>query len=212
MIDWYIEGTQFGNCNCSYGCPCQFEAESTYDDCIGFEVVHIEKGHFGDVDLGGLNVAMLTGTAEPVHEGKSSLQVVIDELADSQQRKSLKQILHGKDTEDAATHWWVYCMLADIIHPALYKPIEFNIDIEARTAAVKIPGVLESTGRPIIAAHSGKEHRVAIRIANGIEFEIAEMGSASSKTGSESAIRLDIEDRFGQFNRIRLSGSGVIHR
>jgi hypothetical protein len=211
MIDWYIEGTQFGNCNCAYGCPCQFEAEPTYDDCIGFEVVHIEKGHYGDVDLGGLNVAMLTGTEEPVHEGKGNLQVVIDELADSQQRNSLVQILHGKETEDAATHWWVYCMLADIIHPALYKPIEFNVDIEARTALVNIPGVLESTGRPIIAAHSGKEHRVAIRITNGIEFEISEMGSASSKTGSESAVRLDIEDRYGQFNRIRLSGSGVIH-
>ncbi len=211
MIDWYIEGTQFGNCNCAYGCPCQFEAESTYDDCIGFEVVHIDKGHFGDVDLGGLDVAMLTGIAEPVHEGKGNLQVVIDELADSQQRKALKQILHGKETADAATHGWVYCMLADIIHPTLYKPIEFDIDIEARTAAVNIPGVLESTGRPIIAAHSGKEHRVAIRITNGIEFEISEMGSASSQTGNESAVRLDIEDRYGQFNRIRLSGSGVIH-
>ena len=102
-------------------------------------------------------------------------------------------------------------MLADIIHPTLYRSIKFDIDIEARTAAVSIPGVLESAGRPIIAAHSGKEHRVAIRITKGIEFEIAEMGSASSKTGSESAVRLDIEDRFGQFNRIRLSGSGVIH-
>ena len=26
MIDWYIEGSEFGNCNCSFGCPCQFEA------------------------------------------------------------------------------------------------------------------------------------------------------------------------------------------
>jgi hypothetical protein len=103
-------------------------------------------------------------------------------------------------------------MLADILHPTLYKPIKFGIDIEARTAEVKIPGVLESTGSPIISAHSGKEHRVAIRITNGIEFKIAEMGSASSKTGSESAVKLDIEDRYGQFNRIRLTGSGVVHR
>jgi hypothetical protein len=57
LIDWYIEGSQFGNCNCAYGCPCQFEAESTYDECIGFEVIRIDKGHFGDVDLSGLNVA-----------------------------------------------------------------------------------------------------------------------------------------------------------
>ena len=211
MIDWYIEGVQFAHCNCAYGCPCQFEAESTYDDCIGFEVVRIDKGHFADVDLSGLNVAMLTGIAEPVHEGKGNLQVIIDELADSQQRKSLDQILHGKETEDGATHWWVYSMLTDIIHPTLYKSIKFEIDIEARTAEVNIPDVLESTGRPIIAAHSGKEHKIAIRITNGIEFEIAEMGSASSKTGNESAVRLDIEDRYGQFNRIRLTGSGVVH-
>ena len=211
MIDWYIEGVQFGNCNCAYGCPCQFEAESTYDDCVGFEVLRIDEGHFGDVDLSGLNVAMLTGIEEPVHEGKGNIQVVIDELANSQQRTALKQILHGKETEDAATHWWVYCMLAEFIHPTLYKSIKFEIDIEARTAAVIIPGVLKSTGRPIIAAHSGKEHRVAIRISNGIEFESSEMGSASSKTGNESAVRLDIEDRYGQFNQIKLSGSGVIH-
>lgn len=24
-VDWYIEGKQFGNCNCNYSCPCQFE-------------------------------------------------------------------------------------------------------------------------------------------------------------------------------------------
>lgn len=211
MIDWYIEGVQFGNCNCDYGCPCQFEAEPTYDECVGFEVVRIDRGHFGDVVLNGLNVAMLTGTEGPVHEGKGNLQVIIDERADPQQRISLEKILHGKETEDAATHWWVYCMLADVIHPTLFKSIKFEIDIEARTAEVSIPNVLVSTGRPIIAEHSGKEHRIAIKITNGIEFEIAEMGSASSKTGDESAVELDIEDRYGQFNRIILNGSGVVH-
>jgi hypothetical protein len=24
-VDWYVEGIEFGNCNCVYGCPCQFE-------------------------------------------------------------------------------------------------------------------------------------------------------------------------------------------
>ena len=25
MIDWEIEGLAFGNCNCDWTCPCQFE-------------------------------------------------------------------------------------------------------------------------------------------------------------------------------------------
>ena len=57
--DWYIEGIEFGNCNCAYGCPCQFEALPTHGDCRGFEVLRIDKGHFGDVKLDGLNIAML---------------------------------------------------------------------------------------------------------------------------------------------------------
>ena len=28
-IDWHIKGRQFGNCNCNYGCPCQFNAPPT---------------------------------------------------------------------------------------------------------------------------------------------------------------------------------------
>ena len=25
-VEWEIKGTEFANCNCSYGCPCQFNA------------------------------------------------------------------------------------------------------------------------------------------------------------------------------------------
>ena len=50
-----------------------------------------------------------------------------------------------------------------IIPPGLdrFKPFEFAVDIEGRTARVSIPGVLESTGRPIISPATGDEHRVA---------------------------------------------------
>ncbi|MCP4800427.1 MAG: DUF1326 domain-containing protein [bacterium] len=41
MIDWYVEGLQFGNCVCAYGCPCQFEALPTHGYCEGFEAVSL---------------------------------------------------------------------------------------------------------------------------------------------------------------------------
>ena len=95
-------------------------------------------------------------------------------------------------TDEAATHWWVFRAMSDTVHPTLYKRIEYEVDLEARTGRTSIPGVLESTGRPIKPPHSESEHRVRIEIPNGIEFEVAEMGSASSRTGPESAIKLDL--------------------
>ncbi len=53
-VDWSVKGVEFGNCNCDFGCPCQFEALPTHGRCEGFEVTRIDEGHFGDVRLDGL--------------------------------------------------------------------------------------------------------------------------------------------------------------
>ena len=207
--DWYVEGVEFGNCNCIYGCPCQFEGLPTDGRCYGFEVLRIERGRFGDVKLDGLNVAMLYAWPGPIFEGGGQMQVVVDERADDRQREALRAIMHGEETDDGATHWWVYRAMSDTVHPLLVKRIDCEVDIDARTASVSIPGVLESTGRPIKSPSTGQDHRVRIDIPNGIEFELAEVGSAS--TTATAAIRFDLKDSYGQFNRLRHSGRGVVH-
>ena len=189
MIDWYIEASEFGTCNCDYGCPCQFEADPTHGNCRGFEALHIEKGHYGEIDLTGINIAMFYAWPGLISEGKGELQVIIDESANPEQRQALETVMHGKQTEEAATHWWVFNAMSDTIHPTLYLPIDFEVDINNVTAKVSIPGVLESTGEPIRPDHtSDAVHRAQIVIPNGIEFELAEMASGSAKTGDQSAV------------------------
>jgi hypothetical protein len=208
-VDWHVEGVSFGNCNCSYGCPCQFEERPTHGSCRGFEVLRIDKGHFGDVKLDGLKCAVTYAWPGPIFEGKGELQAIIDERADTAQRDALTRILHGEETDEGATHWWVFRAMSDTVHPPLFKPIEYEIDIEARTARVVVPGVLESTGTPIRSPATGQPHRVRIDIPNGIEFEIAEIGSATTR--SSGAVPLDLRDSYGQFNLLRHSGHGVVH-
>jgi hypothetical protein len=99
--------------------------------------------------------------------------------------------------------------MSSTVHPPIFKPIEFEVKIEARTARVRIPGILESTGRPIRSPATGAEHRVRIDIPDGIEFEIAEIGSATTKT-LVSSIILDLSDTYGQLNVLRHSGHGVV--
>lgn len=208
-IEWSIEGTEYGSCNCDFGCPCQFESKPTHGDCRGFEVVEIERGYFGDIKLDGLRVALLYAWPGPIYEGKGELQAVIDERADARQREALKTVLHGGETEEAATHWWVYHAMSDKVHEPLYRPIEFAFDIEGRAAEVRILGILQSRGEPIKSPATGEPHRVRIDIPNGIEFELAEIGSAI--TSSQGAIKLDLTNTYAQFNRLRHSGRGVVH-
>ena len=209
-MDWYIEATQFGGCNCAYGCPCQFEALPTYGDCKGFEAIRIDKGHFGEVRLDGLRVALFYAWPGPIFEGNGEMQAVIDERADAAQRAALIKVLYGEETEPGATHWWVFREMSSTVHEALYKPIAFEVDIEERTARLDIPGVIEAVGEPIKSPATGEIHRVRIDLPSGIEFAFAEMGSATAK--ATGAIPLDLANSYGQFNILRHSRTGVVHQ
>lgn len=208
QVDWYIEGVAFGNCSCDYGCPCQFESRPTGGFCRGFEVVRIERGHFGGVSLDGLYMATIYAWPGPIYEGNGQMQAIIDERATDAQRAALTTVVHGGETNDEATHWWVYHAMSSKVHPPLFKPITFEVDVAARTARVSIPGMLKANGRPIISPATGAPHRVQISVPNGIEFETAEIGSAS--TWATGAITLNLKGSYGQFNVLRHSGEGVV--
>jgi hypothetical protein len=208
MIDWYIEGPSFGNCNCDWSCPCQFESLPTHGNCQGFEVVRIDKGHFGDTRLDGLRTALFYAWPGAIFEGHGEMQAVIDERADEAQREALLSILHGKHTNEAATHWWVFHAMSDTVHEPLFKPIDFEVDIEGRSASVSIPGLVRSHGSPIVSPATGDVHRVRLDMPEGIEFSVAEVGNAS--TEATGAIRLKLENTYGQWHLLRHNGSGVV--
>ena len=170
--------------------------------------MRIDKGHFGALRLTGLSAALLYAWPGPIYEGNGEMLAIIDERATAEQRRALETVFYGGETDEGRTHWWVYHAMSRTVHPPIFKPIEFEVDIEARTARVVIPGILESTGRPIRSPATGAEHRVRIEIPDGIEFEIAEIGSATTK--ALASIVLDLKDTYGQFNVLRHSGRGVV--
>jgi hypothetical protein len=47
MTPWEIKAKEFANCNCAYGCPCQFNALPTHGNCEAAVAMEIEKGHYG---------------------------------------------------------------------------------------------------------------------------------------------------------------------
>lgn len=205
---WEIEARELANCNCAFGCPCQFNALPTHGNCQAVIGYQIDKGHYGEVRLDGLRAALIASWPGPIHEGKGTMQVIVDEGADQRQREALRKIIHGEDTAEMATMWWVYSAMSPKKLETLYKPIDFEVDIEKRTGRMSIPGIAEMSGEPIRNPVTGAEHRARINLPHGFEYTIAEMGSASSRV--QGPLAMEMKKSYGQFAEMHLSSSGVI--
>ncbi len=208
MVEWRVRADEFVNCNCAYGCPCQFNALPTLGFCKATAGWKIHEGHFGDVPLDGLNTAFFVHFPGAVHEGNGTIQLVVDERADARQREALVKIMSGEETEEMATMWWVYSAMSPNKLGPLFLPIEFDVDVEGRRARLNIPGLLELVGEPIRNPVTGAEHRARIDLPHGFEYRIAEMGSGTTRATGD--IKFDLKDSYGQFAHIHLSNKGVI--
>ena len=210
MIPWEIHATVVANCNCAYGCPCQFDALPTYGTCEAADGFKIEKGFYGGVSLDGVSAGMLAKWPGPIHEGNGERLIIIDDRATAEQRNALEKIISGKDTEELATIFWVVNAMTSIRHETLYLPVTVEADMDARTGRVVVDGVFDLNVEPIMNPVTGAEHRARIEIPDGFEFTIAEMASGSLKT--QSVIELPNNNgTHSHLTELHLNNSGIIH-
>lgn len=207
-VDWSMKGPEFVNCNCAWGCPCQFNAPPTHGDCRAVEAMRIEGAHFGEIRLDNLCWAMTYSWPKAIHEGNGTMQAIIDERADDKQRAALVEILHGRETEPGATMLQVFSTTMSKVHDPLFMPIEFEIDVDQRTARLVVPGMIESVGEPIRNPITGDPHRARIDMPHGFEYTVAEVASGTSRATGEVA--LDIVNGHGHLANLHLTQSGVV--
>ena len=145
MVDtkWTIKGREFINCNCSYGCPCQFNGLPTHGYCQAVGGFEIEQGHHGATRLDGLKFAAMFRWPKAIHEGNGEAAVVVDERATPPQREALLRILTGQDTEPGATVFNVFASTLTKLHEPIFAPIDFQIDVAGRTARLVVKGITE---------------------------------------------------------------------
>ncbi len=205
---WTIKAREFTNCNCAYGCPCQFNALPTHGHCQAVVGMEIDRGHHGHTKLDGLRFAGIFSWPGAIHEGKGQVVVIIEERATPAQRDALLRILSGLDTEPGATIFQVFSTTLEKVHDPVFAPIDFEVDIDARKARLMVPGLIEGRGEPILNSVTGVEHRARIDIPDGFEYSIAEMGRGWTKTAG--AIPLNLSDSYGQFAHVNLCESGIV--
>ena len=212
MTDWSIQGEEMVNCNCNFGCPCQFGVLPTDGICETARVNDIKKGHYGDVKLDGLRTAAVYKWPGPIHEGNGQMQLIIDEMANDAQRSALQAVLTGEDTDEMATMWYVFSAMAPNRHDTLYKSISLDLNQSDRIGSATVAGVFEINAKPIPNIVSGEPHRIGINLPHGFEFGHAEMASGRTKT-TGGQISLDKNnDTHAHFASLHLTGAGVVRQ
>ena len=210
MTPWEIHAIEVANCNCAYGCPCQFNALPTYGSCEAAVGIIINEGHYGGVSLNGMNVASTVKWPGPIHEGNGERQLIVDERASAEQRLGIEKILSGEDTEEMATIFSVMNAMISTRHETLFKPISIEADMDARTGRVDVDGVFAMEAVPIKNPVTGQEHRARIDIPNGFEFTIAEM--ASGTTATKGVVDLQQNDcTHAHICELHMNNSGLIN-
>lgn len=211
MIEWYIKGRELANCNCDYGCPCQFNALPTKGNCEAAVGFMFDEGRFGDVSLDGVKAALVAHFPGPIHEGGGTMQFIVDEDCDAAQRDAILKIMKGEETEPMKTMWSVFAAMTDTFLDPLVRPIDFDLDIDGRKGRVTIPGVFETTAEPIRNPVTGAEHRARIDLPNGFEYRIAEIASANTRTGPDAGVQLNLQNSYGQIAEIHLGHTGRLN-
>ncbi|WP_068073565.1 DUF1326 domain-containing protein [Novosphingobium lentum] len=208
MAYWKLKGRELANCNCEYGCNCQFGGLPDKGGCQAVFAMAIDEGFHDQTDLADLNIAAVFRWPGPIHEGKGECAAFVDERASEAQRNALLTIMTGGDTDPMATVFAVFAATVETMHAPNFTPIEFIVDVEGRTGRLRIDGHVAMDGVPIRSPVDGSEIRAQIRLPDGFEYEVAEIGSGTSR--SIAPMTLEHTASYGQFAHLHLDSHGVV--
>jgi hypothetical protein len=197
-IKWRMAGEEIGNCNCNWGCPCQFNAVPTTGHCEAPLGWQIGEGYFGETRLDGVRFTRIYWWPGAIHEGNGVRRMIIDERATKDQREALIALDSG---QHGGLYWEIFAAVCPNLVEPLFAPITVDIDREKRVAKIRIPGVAESDTQPIKNPVSGEEHRARIVLPNGFEYKEAEMGNTvSCRVSAGDKLTFELENTYAQLN------------
>jgi hypothetical protein len=94
-----LRGTTLGNCHCHDVCPCNLDLQPNGpgNECKGWMVFHISEGNKDEVDLSGVDVALVYTFPGKPSEGNWKIGIVADTESSDEQVEALEAVFTGKD-------------------------------------------------------------------------------------------------------------------
>ena len=105
------------------------------------------------------------------------------------------------------TLFHIFSLIVTKMHDPIFAPVTFEFDKSARTARVRIPGVLETDVEPIKNPVTGAAHRIQVVMPEG--FEHIEGEIASSNIRSSGAIKFTTQGSHSTLANVVQTPQGV---
>lgn len=181
MVDvpqWHLAGDWFDVCSCNIPCPCEFAQAPTNNHCEGVLAWHIREGHYGNVQLDGLNILAVGAFDGNLWAGetKAAMGFFLDERADERQRDALQMIFGGQ-----AGGWPAgFAQLVGDMRGIAVAPITFDLAGDLAYWRVEIPGKVLATAEALTGPTTPPGQRVQLINPPGSEVgpgQVATWGS-----------------------------------
>lgn len=180
LEDFELEGVAVWQCQCpAYGCPCQQNGLPVHGMCHASDFAHIRKGHYGNVALDGLNVALVgnlvDGTADRLFA-----TLYTDRAATAGQAAALKRIVEYMN-EQANQPPVPFRKVRAV-------PFSFHESADQSEYAVEIPGILQekvrlprdSSGKPRFRMPAMDLWSNTVHNADNVQFKYGDQEAAES--------------------------------
>jgi len=201
---WDFEADYYTNCNCDWGCPCNFNARPTQGNCHGIGVWRIRKGRFGSTTLDGVVFAASYFFPGLVEQGNAVRRMYIDRQATADQRKALEAIDSG---QHGGGIFEIFPKLASKTYPPMVAEIEFRID--GPKAYVKIEGILEAESDSLTYP-DGSIISPTFTLPHGIEFKEGLATNTKRWWIRDEEMLAHHENRYGVVAFVKFNNEGCV--
>lgn len=204
--EWRFKAEYIKNCNCAPGCPCDFWAAPTHYKCEGMMAFNIEKGNFGPTKLDGVVFGATYHWDGPLHLGGGTVQPYLSDKSTPEQREAVLTIMSGKV---GGTWFEVLASVVSTILDPQFVPIQFNFDLKARKAHVKLGDDVETTTEPIKNVATGDEHHILVDMPNGMEYKHPEIATTGILKSS-GEIKFDLPSAHSSMAVVEHTHKGLV--
>jgi len=198
-----MRGSLLGECNCDWGCPCNFDADPTHGHCEGIYTWAVASGSYGDLVLDGLRFAWANALPGAMWKGDGTSALIVDAAATQEQRDALETLFHSGeagapfDILDAVTARWLETVVT---------PIAVELD-GIRSRATFAGGDLYQVAlSPIENPVTGEPEEVYLDKPSGITALRTELGMAAVAVSRLEGLSFDNTGAYGEYSEFEYRG------
>lgn len=168
--EWHLKADYVETCNCDFGCPCNFNGFPTHGFCRALVLYHVRSGHYGSVNLDGVDIVFAASWPKAIHEGNGTTQLFISEKASKEQREAVIQIFSGNAKGDGP--FAIFAPTFKYILEPRFTAI--NVKIDGRRSSFSVPDIIDVQIENFRNPVTGEEQDTKINLPHGFIWKIAD--------------------------------------